>query len=205
MNRAGGLFTKLNLHLAVLGVVVALDIFIGVRFALAWQAIRSDQSSGFVQQQLRYGQLRAQMLHLNGLPQKVDAADADAQTFYESRIAPNYSTMLAQLMGTAEKDHVQLSRSGYAQETAIPGLTQVSIDAGLSGQYTDMVHFINDVERDKDHVFFLIDGITLTGEQGGLVNLRLRLKTYLRSDATDLPPATNAGAAAGETDGGEAR
>jgi type IV pilus assembly protein PilO len=204
MNRAGGLFTKLNLHLAVLGVVLALDVFIGVRFGLAWEAIRADQSSGFLQQQLRYGQLRAQMQHLNGLPQKVDAADGDAQAFYAERIAPNYSTMLAQLMGTAEKDHVQLSRSGYAQEAALPGLTEVSIEAGLSGQYTEMVHFINDLERDKDHVFFLIDGITLTGEQGGLVNLRLRLKTYLRSDATDLPPATN-GSAAGEASNGEAR
>jgi type IV pilus assembly protein PilO len=205
MNRAGGIFTKLNLHLAVVGVVLALDIFIGARFALAWRAIRADQSGEFVQQQLRYGQLRAQMQHLNGLPQKVDAADVDAQKFYEARIAPNYSTMLAQLMGTAEKDHVQLSRSGYAQETALPGLTEVTIDAGLSGQYTDMVHFINDVERDKDHVFFLIDGITLTGEQGGLVNLRLRLRTYLRSDATDLPPVTNASAAAGEPGNGETR
>jgi type IV pilus assembly protein PilO len=205
MNGARGLFTKLNLHFAVLGAVLALDIFIGVRFALAWRAIRADQSSEFVQEQLRYGQLRAQMQHLNGLPQKVDAADEDAQKFYTERVAPNYSTMLAQLMGTAEKDHVQLSRSGYAQATAIPGLTEVSIDAGLSGQYTEMVHFINDVERDKDHVFFLIDGITLTGEQGGLVNLRLRLKTYLRSDATDLPPATTADAAASETGNGETR
>ena len=205
MNRASGLFTRLNLHLAAVGLVLALDIFIGVRFALAWRAIRADQSSEFVAQQLRYGQLRAQMQHLNGLPQKVDAADVDAQKFYRERIAPNYSTMLAQLMGAAEKDHVQLSRSGYAQASAIPGLTEVSIDAGLSGQYTDMMHFINDVERDKDHVFFLIDGITLTGQQGGLVNLRLRLKTYLRSDATDLPPATNATGPAGETNNGEAR
>ncbi|HTW50173.1 MAG TPA: hypothetical protein VMD92_19610 [Acidobacteriaceae bacterium] len=205
MNRAGGLFTKLNLHVAALGLVVALDVFVGVRFALAWRAIRADQSREFVGQQLRYGQLRAQMLHLNGLPQKVDAADGDAQKFYAERIAPNYSTMLAQLMGTAEKDHVQLSRSGYAQEAAIAGLTKVSIEAGLSGQYTDMMHFINDVERDKDHVFFLIDGITLTGEQGGLVNLRLRLETYLRSDATDLPPVTNASAAAGQRGNGEAR
>jgi type IV pilus assembly protein PilO len=205
MNRAGGLFTKLNLHLAGVGLVLALDIFLGVRFALAWRAIRADQSSEFVGQQLRYGQLRAQMQHLNGLPEKVDAADTDAQTFYDKRVAPNYSTMLAQLMGTAEKDHVQLSRSGYAQETAIPGLTEVSIDAGLSGQYSEMVHFINDLERDKDHVFFLIDGITLTGEQGGMVNLRLRLKTYLRSNATDLPAAANGGAAAGATNNGGAR
>jgi type IV pilus assembly protein PilO len=203
--KPGEIFSKLNLHLAALGIILALDVFVGVRFALAWQAIRADQSSAFVAQQLRYGQLRAQMQHLNGLPEKVDAADGDAQKFYQERIAPNYSTMLAQLMDTAEKDHVQLSRSGYAQEAAIPGLTDVRIDAGLSGQYTEMMHFINDVERDKDHVFFLIDGITLTGQQGGVVNLRLRLETYLRSNATDLPPATNTGAGEAETNNGEAR
>jgi hypothetical protein len=38
-------------------------------------------------------------------------------------------------------------------------------------------------------VFFIIDGVTLSGQQGGLVNLRLRLRTYLRAGATDIPPA----------------
>ncbi|MGC2621424.1 MAG: hypothetical protein WA414_20435 [Acidobacteriaceae bacterium] len=191
MNSVRGFFNKLNLHFVALGLLLAVDIFLGVRYALAWEAIRSDQSSAFVQQEILYGQLRAQMAHLNDLPKKVDTADADAQKFYDARIAPNYSTMLAQLMDAAEKDHVQLSRSGYAQARAIPGLTQVNIDAALSGPYTNTMHFINDIERDRDHVFFIIDGITLTGQQGGMVNLRLKLTTYLRSDATDLPPVNN--------------
>jgi hypothetical protein len=49
------------------------------------------------------------------------------------------------------------------------------------------MHFINGIERDKDHVFFIINGVTLNGQQGGLVNLRLRMTTYLRAGATDLP------------------
>lgn len=198
MSRVRELFTKLNLHLLALGLVLAVDIFIGVRFALAWRDIRADQSSAFVQQQIHYGQLRAQMQHLNDLPKKVDAAGSDAQKFDDARIAPNYSTMVAQLDGAAEKTNVRLARSAYAQEPAIPGLTAVRIDAGLSGQYTDMMHFINDLERDRDHVFFIIDGVTFTGEQGGVVNLRLRLRTYLRSDANDLPPAPPAAAASGQ-------
>lgn len=182
--------TKLNLHLLALGIVVAGVIFIGVQFALAWSAIRSAQSSAFAQQEIRYGQLRAQMKRLNGLPEKVQAADGEAQGFYDARVAPNYSTTVAQLDGTAEKNHVRLTRSSYAQEPAIPGLTEVRIDAGLSGQYTDMMRFINDLERDRNHVFFVIDGIALTGQQGGLVNLRIRLTSFLRSDAIDIPPAT---------------
>jgi type IV pilus assembly protein PilO len=39
--------------------------------------------------------------------------------------------------------------------------------------------FVNALERDK--MFFLITGVTLTGQQSGTVGLRLRLTTYLRS------------------------
>ena len=192
MNGRRGFFTKLNLHFLALGLVLAGVIFIGVRFALAWSAIRSEQSSAFTQEEIRYGELKAQMKRLNGLPEKVQVADQDAQKFYQARVAPNYSTMIGQLDGTAEKDHVRLTRSAYAQAPAIPGLVEVRVDAGLSGQYTDMMHFINDIERDRNHVFFLIDGVTFTGQQGGLVNLRIRLTTFLRSDAADMPQQTNA-------------
>jgi hypothetical protein len=188
MNSIRQYLTKLNLHLAGLALIVAVDIFLGVRFALAWSAIRSDQSGNFVQQEVRYGQLLGQMKHLNGLPERVQQADVDAQKFYDARIAPNYSTMVAQLDGTAVKDQVRLARDEYAQANAIDGLTEVQIDAGLSGQYTDLMHFINDLERDKDHVFFTIENIAFTGQQGGLVNLRLRLITFLRAGAPDLPP-----------------
>jgi hypothetical protein len=180
----------LNFHFALLGLVLVLDILIGARFALAWRAIRSDQSSAFVQQQIRYGQLQGQMQHLNGLPKKVEQANQDAQKFYDERIAPNYSTIEAALSATASKDQVLYSRATYVPTPAIEGLTEVRVDAGMSGEYTHLMHFINDIERDRDHVFFIIDGITLTGQQGGLVNLRLRLTTFLRADAADLPPIT---------------
>ncbi len=57
-------------------------------------------------------------------------------------------------------------------------LTEVRMDASLSGDYRPLVQLINSLERDK--MFFVIDGVTLTGQQTGTVNLRLRLTTYLR-------------------------
>lgn len=202
MNSIRKYLTKLNLHLVALAAIVVIDILLGVRFALAWSAIRSDQSGNFVQEQVRYGQLLAQMKHLNGLPERVQQADVDAQKFYDARIAPNYSTVVAQLDGTAVKDQVRLARDEYAQAQVAGGLTEVQIDAGLSGQYTDLMHFINDLERDKDHVFFTIENIAFTGQQGGLVNVRLRLITYLRAGAPDLPPAAPPAPAAAAPTGG---
>lgn len=188
MKRWRELFTLLNLHFVLLGLVIVLDIFVAVRFAMAWSAIRSDQSTAFAQEEIRYGQLSGQMKHLNGLPRKVQQADTDAQKFFAERMAPNYSTLVTQLDSTASKDQVRLARSSYGQQPAIDGLTEVRVDAGLSGEYTALMHFINDLERDKDHVFFIIDAVQLTGQQGGLVNLRLRMTTYIRSNA-DMPPA----------------
>ena len=188
--KRNGVFTKLNLHLFVLAVVVAADIFIGVRFALAWRAVRSNQTSAFVQEEARLGQLESQMRHLNNLPKKVGAADEEAQKFYDARVSPNWSTILGQLGAVATKNQVRLSRAAYAENPAAAGgLTELHIDAGLSGQYSELMRFINGIERDQDHVLFIIDRVALTGQQGGLVNLRMQLRTYIHGGATDLPPA----------------
>jgi hypothetical protein len=53
------------------------------------------------------------------------------------------------------------------------------------------MRFINSVERDK--MFFVINGLTLTGQQGGLVNLRLKVSTYLHGADAQHLPATNGG------------
>lgn len=183
-------FTLLNLHLAGAAVLVALVLALAVKAGLAIHAAGAADSESYQQEQIHFMQLHAQMAHLEGLPQKVDQSREDAAHFYDTRIAPNYSTIAEQLGGAAVKNQVRLSRAEYAPSPAVNGLTEVRIDASLSGDYTPMMHFINDLERDKNHVFFIIDGVTFTGQQGGLVNLRLKLSTYLQAGATDLPPTT---------------
>jgi hypothetical protein len=91
------------------------------------------------------------------------------------------------------KHQVRMMGAHYALAPAIEGLREVRIDANLSGDYTPLMQFINDLERDKNDVFFIINGITLTGQQGGLVNLRLRMTTYLEAGANDLPVNENPG------------
>ena len=67
------------------------------------------------------------------------------------------------------------------------------MDASLSGDYRPLVLFVNSLERDK--MFFLITGVTLTGQQSGTVGLRVRLTTYLRSPVgTESSEKTVAGA-----------
>jgi hypothetical protein len=65
------------------------------------------------------------------------------------------------------------------------------MDASLSGEYAPLMHFINGMERSK--TFFFISGLTLTGQQGGLVNLRLRLITYMPAANGSQPPPPTEG------------
>lgn len=188
--------TVLNLHLAGAAALGVLVLVLAIRAALAIHAAGAVDSESYQQQQFRYAQLHAQLAQVQGLPQKVDQSRDEAAHFYETRIAPNYSTIAEQLGEAEVKNQVRLSNTRYTPSPAIAGLTEVRIDAGLSGDYTPMMHFINDLERDKNHVFFIIDGLTFTGQQGGLVNLRLRLSTYLQAGANDLPPAGDTGAQA---------
>ena len=77
------------------------------------------------------------------------------------------------------KSGVRLSRVVYAQGEPTGDLTEISMDAGVSGTYPQIMHFVNGLERDQ--TFFVIRAMALTGQQGGMVNLRLRLSTWLRS------------------------
>lgn len=190
MNNVRKLFTFLNLHIAGVFILLGLNLFLLTRLVLAWHAIGSDQSAQYDAKHMTYVQLQAQMSRLQGLPQKVDVARKDADKFFDERIAPNYSTMAAELGKLKDKNDVRLTRAQYTATPAINGLTEVRIDASLSGEYAPLVHFINDVERDKNHVFFIINAVALNGQQGGLVNLRLRMTTYLRS-SSGLPPTEN--------------
>ena len=67
------------------------------------------------------------------------------------------------------------------------------MDAGISGDYPSIMRFVNGLERDQ--TFFMIRAMSLTSQQGGLVNLRLRVSTWLRpadAAASGLPPTPEA-------------
>jgi hypothetical protein len=68
------------------------------------------------------------------------------------------------------------------------------MEAGISGEYPQIMHFVNSLERDQ--TFFVIRAMALTGQQAGQVNLRLRVSTWLRradAEASGLPTTPEPG------------
>ncbi len=182
VERTRGLLSPLNLHWAGVGLLGLLNLYLLIHIGLAWEAASSQDAEALARQQVALKTAQIAALPLQGLDGKLKNASSQADAFSLERLPLNYSEVATELGVLVKKDNVHLTRVQYAQ-SAVDGdaagqLTQVTMDAGLSGDYRSLVTFINGLERDR--VFFLITGISLTGQQTGQVNLRIRIVTYLR-------------------------
>jgi len=181
--KARKLGTLLNLHIAGVVVLGLLNLYLLVHMAFAWRAANSENAQALADQTIAMKTAEIARQPLEGLDEKLAQATKDADKFSKQRLPFAYSEFLAELGAQAKKQGVKLTRAQYAESPEMDGtpgaLTEVRVDAGLSGDYRSLVQFINGLERDK--MFFLIRGVTLTGQQSGTVGLRLGLTTYLRA------------------------
>jgi type IV pilus assembly protein PilO len=115
-----------------------------------------------------------------GLDTKLPRARQQIEEFYQDRFPTEESSISASLGSVAAASGVRISGVKYSVKDApIEGLERVEIAANLSGDYLQLVRFINALERNK--LFFLVDGVELGSEQSGIVGLQLRIETYMRS------------------------
>jgi type IV pilus assembly protein PilO len=202
--RGRSLLTATNLHFAGIAVLAIVVLYLLIHMIFVWQALNARDETALTQQtvQMRAAVIAAQPLR--GLDDKLVKSTSDADTFYATRLPYGYSEVAAELGVLTRKANVRLGPVHYTQGP-VPGvaaLTEVKMDAIISGDYRPVVQFINAAERDKQ--FFVITGINLTGQQTGQVNLRIRLTTYLRDPnaaemtiESALPEATAAKSTSG--------
>jgi hypothetical protein len=185
--RTRALLTRLNLYYAGVGALALVNLYLLAHMAFAWRAANSQNPEAVAQQTVAMKTAEIAKKPLEGLDGKLVQATADADKFSERRLPFAYSEVLAELGALTKKQGVKLTRVQYAESPVLEGgagtLTEVRMDASLSGDYRPLVLFVNGLERDK--MFFLIKGVTLTGQQSGTVGLRLRLTTYLRAPIGD--------------------
>lgn len=178
--------SALNLHWAGTGLLALVNLYLLLQMGLAWQQVKNHDADALARQQVALKTAEIASRPLQGLDVKLAGANTHADGFYQERLPGSYSEVLSELGGLAKRQSVRLTRVQYA-EAPVAGeaagqLREVKMDASLSGDYRALVVFLNGLERDR--VFFLISGVTLTGQQTGTVNLRIRLTTYLRGLGT---------------------
>lgn len=199
--RVRALATLVNLHYAAAGLLLLLNVYLAVAIGLAWRATSNAGVVALEQQQLAFKTAQLQARPLEGLDTKLITATGEADTFYDRRLPVTYSQVLTELGTLTKREGIKAGRIQYAQSPVLAGtpgaLTEVRMDASLTGDYRPLVLFINSLER--DHMFFLIRNIALSGQQSGTVGLRLALTTFLRPGLVDdatVPLDTPSAAAA---------
>jgi len=185
-------------HVAGIVVLLALAVTLAIRLGLDWAAMDGRSNGVLAGKQIQLRALELQTAPLRGLDQRIEKARKELADFYQKRIPPNYSSIDARIDELQVNSGVRLTRVQYTQAAPGPGLTEITMDASISGDYPAIMRFINSLERDP--MFFIIRRMSLTGQQGGLVNLRLQVSTWLRpadAAASGLPLTPPANAPAG--------
>jgi hypothetical protein len=119
---------------------------------------------------------------LKGIDQKVVVAKGQISQFYQDRFAARDSELAAELGKLASENGVRILQAKYTQEDATgAGIVPTEIEGNFSGDYLQLVRFINSLERSKQ--FFTVDSVSLAGESAGPVKLDVKMHSYLRSGA----------------------
>jgi type IV pilus assembly protein PilO len=161
----------------VVGTLVAIDL---AAIVLLLSPYAGSQAS-------RQAQMRQLWLDLKGretapwrgLDKKIPEAKQQIADFYHDRFPSGYSEISNSVDKIASESGVRISSEKYDQKEAeIDNVQLVEIQADVSGDYLQLVRFINTLERSK--LFFIVKDLQIAGEQSGQVKLQIKFETYLR-------------------------
>jgi type IV pilus assembly protein PilO len=166
----------------ILGVLLAVDIAAAV-------VMFTPVAGGSAKRQQEFDTIRRQVqqklqvvIPPDQVQDRINQARTQIDGFFKDRLAPSASALSGELGKLATSNGVRLGSAKYAElDSDLPGFTHVRIDANITGDYLAIVKFINALERDK--MFFIIDNVALSEQQGGIVGLSVKLETYLKSGA----------------------
>lgn len=116
---------------------------------------------------------------LHDMPKKMVLAKDQIGDFYKGRFAASDSELTTELGKLAAENGIRIQAERYKEEDPeTSGIVPIEIEGSFSGDYLQLVRFINTLERSK--MFFTVDSVDLAGEGTGSVRLQIGLHSYLR-------------------------
>ena len=175
----------------ILGVLAALVVG---DIAMAAYSIRMASSTVSPQQEIAKQTallklLTADVKRARDIQQAMPTTKADCERFENSlpTAGSGYSVISAELEDVSRKAGLQIaSLSFHPRELAGNSITEVALDASVSGNYKSVVEFLNGLQRSKNH--YIVDDLSLANDRGGQggsadVRVDLHLRSYFRAAA----------------------
>jgi Tfp pilus assembly protein PilO len=173
--------SRRKLKIAI-GAMLAADVIaVGVLFS---PLVGSEESRSQQLTQLRIELLKKNrdVMPLRGMDIKIGTAKNQIGEFYKQRFAASDSELLDELGKLASENRIPMQHMSYKQEAPeTSGVIPLEIGGTFTGDYLQLVRFINTLERSK--LFIDVDSVELAGESAGTVRLQITMHSYLRSGA----------------------
>ncbi|MGB8476143.1 MAG: type 4a pilus biogenesis protein PilO [Candidatus Acidiferrum sp.] len=174
--------------LIVLGLFLALDLGLAGYSWLLASSPHTPQAE-FDAQNLKLKVLRGEIKSAQYIRDNMPATRKDCEKFEQSLPSENmgYSLVTAELDELAKKAGLQIvSLANTPKEVPNRGMTEVKMDATVSGDYGSVVRFLNGLQRSPR--FYIVDGLALASDAQnraatGTIRVGLHLRTYFRHAA----------------------
>jgi type IV pilus assembly protein PilO len=174
--------------LIVLGLLLAADIGLAI---YSWELASSPHTpqKEFDEQTVKLGVLKNDIKSAQYIKDNMPATRLDCEKFEKSLPAESTGTssISAELDEVAKKAGLQIvTLTSRPKEIPNRGMTELTLEATVSGDYGSVVRFVNGLQRSQR--FVVVDGLTLgTDAQGqaatGPIRVGLHIRTYLREGA----------------------
>jgi Tfp pilus assembly protein PilO len=130
--------------------------------------------------------LKSDVKRAQDIRQNIPGTQKDCDRF-EHMLFPQssgYSSVTAELGEMAAKSGLQLEgKTFHEAEVKGRGLTEVFIEVTVDGNYSNVVRFLNGMQRSEN--VYAIDSLALNSDQSpgsrGLVKVTVHMKTYFRA------------------------
>jgi len=179
--------TRRRIITAGLALLLAADaalIIYSVRLASTPRMRQQD----LAQESDRIKMLKADVDRAAGIQRGLPQTKQDCEKF-EAALLPataGYSTVTDEIGTLARKANLQVAGINFRQkQIENRDLAEISIETGVTGEYGNVVKFLNSLQRSKD--IYAVESLTAqpdaqaAGAPGGQVRVMLRMKTYFRN------------------------
>ena len=175
-------------------VLVGLGLLLAADLALAGYSLQSSTALRTPMAQLdsdshRLGLLNADIERAEKIRHDLPATVADCNRFDASLLPASRgnSAVTFELDELAKKSGLQIqSLNLHHKEIVGRNLIQVDLDTLVSGEYANIVRFMNNLQRSQN--FYIVESLNLQaegqgGKPGGGMRIGLHMRTYFRTAA----------------------
>jgi hypothetical protein len=181
MNNLAKIRQKFTLILGVLG---AVDLLLIIYLLLPSTSAsgKAAQEKSLMEQQTA---LTSEVKPLRGIDKKLAQTRVDIKTFYEQKVPSQFSQISQHLEKLTQETgvstigiHYSEDKNNTNEKNTLPNVHRINIDTTVTGEYAKVARFINAMEQDK--FVFIIDQISLSSQESGVISLQIKFQTFLK-------------------------